>query len=287
MLNATQVQVLRDQFDRIAEQGDEALVAFYEENHLAIEEVEDLAAKAADVYDRLKAKKAAEATEKVEVHMEAKKAKTEDQANQERRSKIANIFEVKGFDEAAVAVKMDLDGKDAKTLNEVVHVLDDAIPVAELYGWAKHYAYVHRNAAKKALDAMAEDTATKLFIWLSAVISRALRVLDSLKNARSDFFREGLVRQARQNLDEANGIRFQGWALAALERLMIGSNNPVVDMLRSDSDLAGSVGAVPDGRKAVALLDAMKNRVENRLASFHVGPMRSGKTQRDHAKNRK
>jgi len=284
-LNETQVSVLRSQFERIAAESDEALVAFVEENRAIMEDdqVSDLAEKAAEAYDRLDNKKVAEATEKVEVHSEAKKVKTEDQANAERRSKIASIFEAKGFDEAAVAVEMDLDGKDAKTLNEVVHVLDDAIPAAELYGWAKHYAYIHRNEAKKVLDAMAEATATKLFIWLSAVISRALRALDSLKNARSESFKEGLVRQARQHLEEANVIRFQGWALSALERLMTGANNPVVEALRNDPDLAGSVGTVADGRKAVALLDAMKNRVESRLASFHVGPMRAGKTERDHA----
>jgi len=111
-LNETQVSVLRSQFERIAAESDEALVAFVEENRAIMEDdqVSDLAEKAAEAYDRLDNKKVAEATEKVEVHSEAKKVKTEDQANAERRSKIASIFEAKGFDEAAVAVEMDLDG---------------------------------------------------------------------------------------------------------------------------------------------------------------------------------
>lgn len=288
MLTETQVRVLRSQFSKLS--SDEAIVAFVEENRVVMEDgqVVDLADKAAEAYDRLearKAKKAAEQAEQAE-QVEVAVEKTEDQANVERRQKIAAIFVAKGYEEAAIAIQMDLNGKDAKTLSEVVKTLDSAIRESELYGWAKHYAYCHRNSAKKALDLMAEATATKLFIWLSAVLSRALRALDSLKNARSDSFKEGLVRQARQHLVEADSIRFQGWALAALERLMNGKNNPISDLFVSDKDIAGTVFAAPDGRKAVALLDAMKNRVEKRLASVHIGPMRSGKTDRDR-QNRK
>jgi hypothetical protein len=307
MLDNTQVIVLRSQFERLAKQGDKALVAFVEENRAIMEDdqVSDLADKAAEAYDRLKTKKVEETIEQVEVQEKADKAssKTEDQANRERRGKIAAIFSSKGYDEAAVAIEQELEGADPKTLDRIVAVLSPtktqlrkaqkigdesvieggAIVAAGLYGWANHWAYDHRNNALKALNLMAEITAIKLFVWLTTLVSKALRAVESAKNAWSDKFRDGLVRQARQHLEEANVIRFQGWALSALERLMNGSNNPVFEALRNDPELAGTVGVAPDGRRAVALLDAMKNRVENRLASFHVGPMRSGKTERDHA----
>lgn len=285
-MNDTQVSVLRNQFARLTTDGE--IVAFYEDNHSEVEQVEELVEKARAAFDRLEAKKAKEAKAQVVEQEEAGEAKekSEVEANAERRTKIAAIFAAKGFDEAAVAIEQELEVADAKTLSDIVKVLDSAIPEAKLYGWAKHYAYIHRNSAKQALDAMAEGTATKLFIWLSAVIGRALRALDLVKSARSDTFKAGLVRQAQERVEEANGIRFQGWALAALERLMAGHDNPVVEALRTDRELAGTVGAAADGKKAVALINALKERVEKRIAAVHVGPMRPGKTAREHEKDR-
>lgn len=280
----TQESVLRHQFAKL--ESDEAIVAFAEENRVILEDdaVADLAEKAAEAYDRLEAKKASELSVQTKAQDKIVEVKSEAEANRERRHKIAGIFEAKGFDEAAVAIEQELDGADAKTLNEVVKTLDRAIPEAGLYGWAKHWAYQHRNSAKNALDQMGQATTIKLFVWLSTLVNRALRAIEGAKNARTDSFKAGMVRQAEERLTEAKSIRFQGWALAALERLIDesfdGKSNVVAEAFLRDSTLAPNPS---DERKATLLINTLIERVERALATVHVGPMRSGKTERDHA----
>ncbi len=245
-LTEAQVKALRSQAESLAEEGDENFVAFFEEypELLNYEEFQDLAQKAAEAYDRLQ--------------------QAEKKANEERRQKIAGIFSAKGFADAAVAIETDLDGQDGGTLAWIANILGRDIPEAGLYGWAKWHAYQHANRARDLARVKARETATQLFSRFIREIDTAQQCLSEL-NAVPKGVQPKKVSYARKAYEKAEQIVFKGWALSALEQMIEEVDNPVSNLLKEDAELAADVVSAPERRRALRLLESLKERVRRVL----------------------
>jgi len=271
-LTPAQEKAFRSQATRIAQEGDEAFVRFIEadgnEVYLECEELADIAAQAAQIYDRLMAREEAERTAKkaAEARQDAEQTepeaktevteKSEAQANWERRQKIAGIFRVKGFEEAAKAVTTELCHLTGKEAGDVSRTLCRDIPLAGLFGWAKHYAYLHANSAKELADGSGERMAMifiapLLWVWktLSAGEELSTRTLQLV----ADKF--GEARPAEQ---------WAPWALKAMERLIVTSHP---DLYEVCIELADEVkDGLAEHRGASALINGMMTRVPGLLS---------------------
>lgn len=262
-LSEAQVAAVRSQAARAAKAGDEQFVAFFEKRRhlLADEQFEDLAAQAAEAFDRLEEAKAE--TKRQEALAAATPVS--------RFAKMARQLEKEGHAEAAAA----LDGleeavtaKDGRVLSWSADVLSVVLQDKTVPQWFKAKLAPARNEAREAANAAAEATAEYLF-------SRFVR---GLENARSILARVSqvpkeaqlrLYEQALRALESADSIRFGGHLLAALERLMKSPEaNAITDRLREDRQLAEEVAHAPERRQAVALLDGIKIPVETAFDVF-------------------
>jgi len=245
-LTEAQVKALRSQAESLAKECDEEFVAFFEKNPelLQCEEFQDLAQQAAESYDRLQA--------------------AEKKANKERRQKIAGIFSAKGFADASVAIEMELDGQDGGTLAWIAMILCRDIPAAGLYGWAKWHAYQHANRAKDLARVKARETTIQLFSRFIREIQTAQQCLSEL-NAVPKGVQPKKVSYARKAYERAAGIVFRGWALSVIEEMIEESDNPVSESLREDPELAADVAVAPERRRALRLIESLKEMVRQPL----------------------
>jgi hypothetical protein len=170
-------------------------------------------------------------------------------------------------------METDLSQADGQTASWVAHILAEAMKAVRkdgkwiFYGWVRDAMRTQRDKAAALAKTKADQSAATLFSLFSENLRQAEEILEEIprvpKGAHS-----GLAQSARRKFDYANNTRFYGWALAAIERMLDGSNNPVADLLRADPELAREVATAEEGRRAFPLIQAMKARVESRLAAL-------------------
>jgi len=256
------------------------------------EAVSDLLDKAVEAEEaRRKAALEAE-TEETDEETSANEEKSEEQANRERREKIAKIFSDRNEPEAAQAIEMELEGLDGQTADWVNKAIYSAMKAEVLNGndaneykrlsWARAVAWSHCNAARTIAQTASEEKAETLLGYLVNNIASAMRAVE-FRRGTPDQVKEKLVQKAKDLLDR---VYFPGYVLGAIERLLDkaqdGETNTVSQILRENSRLASEVYS--SEKRALALIDGLKQEAEKTIGTIRVGPMRPGKTQADKAK---
>ena len=164
-------------------------------------------------------------------------AEEEKKANFRVREAISDKFKELGYGDAAAAIFVELDEVSGSALHWVNQILRRDIPESKIFGWMKHWAYVHSNAAGNLARMKADELAVELFSRLM-FLGAAARVF------------------------------FPPETLPALERLMDSEDdNPVSKALLEDRDLAKIVANAPERKRAVALLDGLKRCEADKIAA--------------------
>lgn len=290
MLSETQVAVLRGQFEKVAVESDEALVAFYEQNHSEIEEVADLVEKAHEAYERLATKKASEATDQAKQAEKSEKTETAvEKTEEEHRTDTANFFFVRRRFDAAAAMKVsDLSKLNSKALaKEVMEPLVEAIKALGVYGKPNHFGWEQHNAAARILRARNEALVPKLISGKVAAVNDAKEHLAKAREAWSDEFRARRLDWAKKSLAKAKDVYWNGHTLPILEQLINeaceGKKNVLSEIFLRDPSLIPSRECKRKASQLIGALDERIKKLEEAVLQVRIGPMRPGKTARDHA----
>lgn len=265
------VAKLRALAEEAAKKGDQALIDCLKRHpeFFKHEELHDIVKQAEEAYDRITAKQTAEAeTEQQKTVLTEKKAE-QFTPEQTRTNAAWVISRYDGFAETAAAMEVNLNEADGSTAAWVAQTLTKTMKAVRqdgkwiFYGWVRDAMRTQRDNALALVQAKADH----LFSVFAENLRQAEAILDEIarvpKGAHSI-----LAQSARKKFDYARNTRFYWWALSAIERMINGSNNPVIDLLRKDPELAEVIAVAPHNRAAMPLIEAMKARVEKRLIAL-------------------
>lgn len=263
-LTPGQEVAFRHMAEKAMKNGDEAFVAFVEadghEVYLEVDQLADLAEKAAEAYDRIAVREQAEKAARAEAdRQDAEQTDTPRIfTEEETRANAARVISrYEGFEAVADAMEANLDKVDAKTLVQVGQTIAEAMKATRKndHKWVFH-SWV-RDAMRRIRDqafAMANERAERMVFIFLAPLLNVWRILSAERIASRDLeMAERMFGQARPS------DQWAPWALKALERLITASHP---DLYEVSVELASEIRAgLAEYRGASALINGMMARI--------------------------